>query len=583
MATRSSEDERIYQQIEKSATYLNNATYATFLSFFNDLVLQPDNLGGQFYPLTTVAQRGQNEKPFIIGILPPSVDISGRLLDRSMSIAREDPSLLTPVELPTTSTPSLEATTTIIPSQANTAQAGSHKWARGVLTEAFRKVMHRDPNLAEIQYLHSVAFRESSYGRGWDGAMAKSNNWGAVHCSSTTPGAIEHIDVRADGSEYTTYFRSYPTPVDGAADVVRNVFSSSRPKTAQILAEGGTVFDACYAMRREHYYEETCPKARNKYGANRVVKSAIQPDLDEATKACARECITIRSTKAKAAIDAVALANGDPEVMALGTYESSEIRWRNLSLGNSVEGDTEGGSWATDGSQNAQNAAKEQDKTSGTPLNATDLGKALTDKQRSQIAASQLALQQLQDLPPLRLLVNPQRFSWKESKIVSDGNRSRSGPIVEHWGDDQSKLSASGMLAAFYAMDAYNASGPGITRTARNFSAGYQNFQALYLIYRNNAAMYLEDYAGVHGDKNLSMLGSVYIYYDNILHIGSFDSFDITETDEKPYTLEYSFEFSTRVSFLLDRQDDVSDRIRRSRDIAQNTSSRLFGSFTNGS
>ena len=451
--------------------------------------------------------------------------------------------------------------------------------------EAFRKVMHRDPTIAEIQYVHSVAWRESNYGLGWKGTdLEGSNNWGAVHCNNPNQaGCIKHVDVRSDGSSYVSYFRTFPTPVDGAANTIRNVFGSGRPKTAQILAEGGTVYDACYAMRREHYYEETCPKARNKYGAKRVVKSGISPDLDEATRACAEECITKRALNAKETIDSVALANGDPEVMSLGTYEGAEARWRSLTRGgSSVGGDVEENKWATNGATNAQNAAKQQEKTKGTPLNATDLGKSLTEKQRAQIAASQLALAQLQDLPPLRLLVNPQRLGWKESKIVSDGNRSRSGQIVEHWGDDQSKLSASGMLAAFYAMDVYNANGPGLNRTARNFSAGFQNFQALYLIYRNNAGMYLEDYAGVVGDRNLSMLGSVYIYYDNILHIGSFDSFDITETDQKPYTLEYSFEFSVRASFLLDHDDDVSERIRRNRVVAQNTSSRLFGS-SNGS
>jgi hypothetical protein len=533
--------------------------------------------------LTTVAQRSRNEKPFIIGILPPAVDISGRLLDRSMTIAREDPSLLTsPVEVPDTMTPALEATTTLIPGQVSTARAGSHKWARGVLVEAFRKVMKRDPTIAEIQYAHAVAWGESNYGLGWKGtSLEGSNNWGAVQChgGKPGPGCIETRDTRPDGTSYYAYYRTFPTPVDGAANTIRNIFGGARKNTALILAEGGTVFDASYAMRREHYYEGKCPRATQKYGGRRTNKSSRQPYLDDATRACNEEAVTIRSTKAKKTIDEVALANGDPEVMALGTYESAEERWRVIENGGSIGGDVEESSWSTEGAPNAQSASKQQEKTSGVPLNVTDLGKALTEKQRAQIAASQLALQQLQDLPPLRLLVNPQRLAFKEAKIVSDGNRSRSGQIVEHWGDDQAKLSASGMLAAFFAMDVYNANGPGINRTARNYSAGYQNFQALYLIYRNNAAMYLEDYAGIQGEKNLSMLGSVYIYYDNILHIGSFDSFDITETDEKPYTLEYSFEFSVRASFLLDHNDDVSDRIRHNREVAQNTSSRLFGSI----
>ena len=53
-------------------------------------------------------------------------------------------------------------------------------------------------------------------------------------------------------------------------------------------------------------------------------------------------------------------------------------------------------------------------------------------------------------------------------------------------------------------------------------------------------------------------MGSIYIYYDNILYIGSFDSFNLTETELAPFTLEYNFSFTVRATYLLDNTDDLS-------------------------
>jgi hypothetical protein len=167
--------------------------------------------------------------------------------------------------------------------------------------------------------------------------------------------------------------------------------------------------------------------------------------------------------------------------------------------------------------------------------------------------------------PPLRLLVNPASFKVGNEKILNDGNFTRTGPIVEHWGDGQDKIDASGKIGAFYCADVtgvgsdplQESGGPGLTRTARTFSAAYQNFLSLYQIYRNNAGIHIDDTVDPGaGKKNLVMLGSVYIYYDHTLYIGSFDSFTVTESDTAPFTLEYSFQFTTRATFLMDQITD---------------------------
>jgi hypothetical protein len=56
--------------------------------------------------------------------------------------------------------------------------------------------------------------------------------------------------------------------------------------------------------------------------------------------------------------------------------------------------------------------------------------------------------------------------------------------------------------------------------------------------------------------SRLSLVGSMYIYYDGILYLGSFDNFNVTENDTAPHTLEYNIQFTCRASFLLDQPPD---------------------------
>lgn len=177
--------------------------------------------------------------------------------------------------------------------------------------------------------------------------------------------------------------------------------------------------------------------------------------------------------------------------------------------------------------------------------------------------ALKASLAAMQNAPPLRLLVNPNSFSLKSQKIVNDGNVGRNGPIIEFWGDDQDKISGSGQVAAFYALDAVpglGRGGPGLSRHARNMSLAWQNFQSLYLLYRNNGGMYLPDMNQKDRDLFLAAVGSVYIYYDGTLYIGCFDSFNVREADMKPFTVEYDFEFTVRASFLLDSPSEEAVR-----------------------
>jgi len=235
--------------------------------------------------------------------------------DSSSDVPSPDPSSADPVNAPKTS--------------ATPQRLGAHAGAAPIMREAARAELGRDPSDFELAYLLAVAFLETSYGRGWKGAMVGSNNWGAVQCgkaAQNAPGCIPYEDSYSDGTKYAINFRSYPSAVDGARDVVKHVITN-RPKTAEALRRrGGTAFDASYAMRREHYYGGFCPKATNRYGAEPAKVSLAKPDRDEGTRACEAEAVSLHANRAHGLMleIAQALKFGAP---ALGSIDEARARY----------------------------------------------------------------------------------------------------------------------------------------------------------------------------------------------------------------------------------------------------------------
>lgn len=205
-----------------------------------------------------------------------------------------------------------------------------HREARGIMTQAFKNVMGRAPTPTELQYAQSVAWLESNYGRGWKGAMVGSNNWGAVQCalkSAGQPGCILHKDSHPDGTVYQIGFKSYPSPVAGAEDVVRHVFKH-RPRTAESLtAANPSAYRTSYAMRREKYYGGFCPNATKKYGAEAARASFANPDRDEGTRACMQEAVDGHAKLTGALSREVATANADPAPLNPGSFDDADSWW----------------------------------------------------------------------------------------------------------------------------------------------------------------------------------------------------------------------------------------------------------------
>ena len=164
-------------------------------------------------------------------------------------------------------------------------------------------------------------------------------------------------------------------------------------------------------------------------------------------------------------------------------------------------------------------------------------------------------IQHMRQLEPLVMYVNPAEFSVSYQHVISDGNRTRNGFTIEHWGLEQPTISASGSIGATYiSKDLANGKkGGGVTRTLRRGSAAFQEFMSLFNAYKNNAYIF-------NMDRRISMVGAVKIYYDDFIYTGSFDSFSISEAEDQPYTLEYSFDFVVRFEHRIDphESDDMT-------------------------
>jgi hypothetical protein len=585
--------DRVLNQIEGAADYYSPDTYRGLLTYYSSIKLYGDP-NEDFVP---VSQTKPNPKLFVVGIIPPSARISGRTLDRSASVSAVTgtPTQQLDFSGPSSQAAAYQSNSSVVTASGYTVKKGSGKaskiavppgtivppregddrnpkytnlstpqvWA--VLEQAYRESYGRDPTPTELQLYTAQVLRETGGGAG---ASLPNNNFGYVgnHGKNPVSGAFLAVDGK--------YYNSYPDTLTGAKAFLKNVASASNVQSS--AAEGDTL-GYLTSLAQNGYFEDS---VQHYYSGNGGRFPALLGQVSRSMKGYG---VTLD--------DGAELPDHAPNCCAFnetnGQYQSRVVRTTGQLKANnnfrfksgSPYGDAcplEGtgpqdqsetnSDWIGQGSANATAAKKEEAKVEDTSidLNQTGLGQKFLQKQSLETALTSLLLDNMRNTPPLRLLVNPVSFKISSEKIVSDGNWTRSGPIVEHWGDQLDKVETNGKVAAFLAIDANSPDinfegGPGLTRVARQYSASYQNFLALYLLYRSNGYLFtagLDNGDGREFFNRLSLVGSIYIYYDSTLYIGSFDNFNITENDTAPYSLEYNFAFTARATFLLDRPDE---------------------------
>jgi hypothetical protein len=551
MATDNNQAQSIAQQIELDSDLYQPAVYE-LLSFYHALENQSEPLDGQFIPLTTVPQRSPSEvKIFAVGLIPPSSRVTGRILDRTASVQALDGSYGTIISnnpdvgsSSTGDTPgqtSGVATSTTVPT-GPTSTNSLEFWDQYVAM--CNRLGCQPEELAKVIQSES----------GFDGSVPaiRKGKDGQPHVVAKGLNQLTKKTALGLGMTEDQYNNFENTDNTSQLFWVEKYYQGrARGKNASELKAitfggfnnpDGSIYSSNAAP--PSYKQSDFQKLAYEQNRNLDVphyKGFITPaDLDQ------RVAKNSLNPKFQAAIDSAK--------SRLGEQPSSEAD----PVGSDAVTTTQE-SWQARGEFNAQessrNAALVQYKT----LNQQNLGKKFLDQQEATIRMMQDALNTMAKTPPLRLLVNPQSFRVQANKHIADGSWSRSGPIIEHWGEDQDKIEGSGKVAAFYSMDALNANGPGLTRTARQFSASYQNLLSLWLLYKNNGGVWFPDPLSPKGAKvkNLSVVGSVYLYYDDILYIGSFDTFSLTESETTPFSLEYSFSFTVRAWYLLDHLDDA--------------------------
>lgn len=597
----------VLSDIESQADYYSPETYRKFLTFYTSSQFDTDSN----QDFIAVSQTKANPKLFVVGIIPPAYAVTGNILDRSATVgavtgasAQEldfgdsggvtliglngDQGIVTaPGYAIAQGTGGLKKEAEL-PKSSIGENGGEPNYTQLSIPQlwtaiggAYRNQFGRDPTPTELQFYVAQSLRET-------GGKLPNNNFGYIGNYPTQPKEKQTFAVKTQKGG-TAYFNSYPGISEGAAAFVGQL--SRNPNTVK-SAKAGDSLAYMTSLAQQGYYQEPVDTY---YNGNRGAKSksGMFPDLLTSVARSMRPHgvalgdggrLPAHAPNSCAFNESVFQYRERVAPNRVGLTKTNQFRFladspygANCPLGiNATPASDQpetNGNWTKDGSPNAAKAKAAEAKVAGTDLNTTELGKRYIAAQKAEIQQTQLLVENMSKTPPLRLLVNPTSFKISSEKIISDSNWTRNGPVVEHWGEQQDKIDASGKLAAFFAIDAASqtpgcdGSSPGLTRVARNYTASYQNFLSLYLLYKNNGYLFTSglDEKNSHGQfsARLSLVGSMYIYYDNALYIGSFDNFSITETDDKPYTLEYNFQFTVRATFLLDRPDEYSAELKK--------------------
>lgn len=548
---------KVRDQIQANSDYYPPSRYAS-LSFFHTFTPYADPAGLSFIPLSTVPYRFSELQGtgniFVVGIVAPTSNVTGRLLDRSASVAAK---LGTSGEVAEISggaggTVATYGSTSGSGSASATAAADASSGKKGPLGDGFwdRYVEMCNRLGVDPKALAPIMTIESGFN-----PAAKNPRGGASGLNQIMPDVAKGLGMSPEEfAQYTSltgveqlywvekYFRRSNCRGNSSATLYKKNFGSSnnpdgswyatKAHASAWNAANGKDPNNLSNWRNINFQEKAVRQNVFGKGKEAIFASDIQIYLDKYAGAY--------SAPIDAAISRVGDGKGSPLERPGVQQPAVETT----------------GDWGTTGSTDAQSSKKEFDKKAGLNLSQTDISKRLMASQLAAAAELMAGLEVMRNMPPLRMLVNPASFKVASEKIVSDGNWTRVGPIVEHWGGNQEKIDGSGKIAAFYAGDFLNMNQPGLTRSARNYSMSFQNFLSLWMLYRNNAGLWIADRDNEMQINSLSIVGSIFIYYDNTIYIGSFDNFTIEESDTEPFTLEYSFSFIARAWFLLDSVSD---------------------------
>jgi hypothetical protein len=472
---------------------------------------------------TVIAAR-RNFKPFIVGLIPPDVPVNfipfKRIQDQVANLSVSQKNKITSNNLPLTSTGI---------SQGNKGDIKKTRTQTG--TEEFRKAVRSaiiaqagfQPSEEVINLITAHACKEQS------GVITKNipswcYNYGNVHASgkgkdggppSPPKGGTYFLstDYTRDKTPYQVYYVG-ATDAETGVNLYVNTLVKSYPGTlvattpeeynnALLNGVGGRVYYEAdpkeYGSSLDRLYTQLAlDTANGKYGGQ-LSEPAQSPDNTNDTE-----------------------TEQNPRfLMSTGSVTSLESDPAGDRIGKLVE---------------------------------YDPSRDVVVKQQIKALRDQIAI--IQNTPGLLMLVNPSNFAMSHENSVDNSVKGRKGNITHVWFEKPISINGSGVTAGQYVISPDGDGG--ITNELRVYSASYQNLLSLFAIYKTNGIIFSGAESGA--ESGIRQLGySVFIYYDNHIYVGSFDSFEIQDSGSKPHNMSYSFKFNVRYDFDVGNDGRFTD------------------------
>lgn len=135
---------------------------------------------------------------------------------------------------------------------------------------------------------------------------------------------------------------------------------------------------------------------------------------------------------------------------------------------------------------------------------------------------------------PLSLEVPPQSISYEFVKQKSAPERTLSGWVEWHWGEQIDTISAQMSTGAFINIETGLAEGPD-----RRASYSYINYENLIRLYKNNGAIY-DDFGKV------MLFSGLFLINDLGVFSGYFNNLNVTESGDQPFRFNVSWSFRVK-------------------------------------
>lgn len=158
----------------------------------------------------------------------------------------------------------------------------------------------------------------------------------------------------------------------------------------------------------------------------------------------------------------------------------------------------------------------------------------------------------------LVMMVNPTDLSSSHTNIFESAY-TRRGWATTGWGNQPPVVSVSGFSAGFYYVG--KGGRGGLTNFNRKKSPAFLNLMSMIAMYRNHGCHFMDgeenpDLFNTGHSRVINVMDTVGIEYDGTVYEGSFNSFTLTDGADRPYNMQYNFDFTVmRRSGDLENED----------------------------